>query len=150
MTLGYRINNETFQNAPFMPLPVCTKKYRDINQFWNGNSNTHPRWLSCGFKYIPASKHTAEGTNLEIWDFSISSGGYDYSQYFKRLSDMGLIKYKNYTNKDNTQKLQRWFSPGYVEPLWVARDPIKNLTATHYDLFRLAASANIILQKKTH
>ena len=57
MTLGYQTNNETFQNAPFIPLSDCTEKYPDKNQFWNSHPNFHPRWLSCGFMYEPASKH---------------------------------------------------------------------------------------------
>lgn len=142
-TLGYLNYNVTFKKAPFMPLPLCAEKFRDKDQFWESSLTGAPKWLKCGFPQA-AAKHVPVGTHMEVWDFSIVSGNYDYTKYLKNNSD----KFNKYIPPGLGQKVQRWFSPGYVEPIWVSRDPKTNAIISHHELFRLAASANMILQKR--
>lgn len=75
--------NDTYQYAPFMPLPVCTEKYRDRNQFWENSLTGYPKWLECEFPQT-AIIHYPLQTPLEIWDFSASSKTFDYTQYLKK------------------------------------------------------------------
>ena len=89
--MGSASYNDTFQNAPFMPLPVCTEKFRGKNQFWENTLTGYPKWLECGFPHS-AVKHHPSGTPLEIWYFSVSSGTFDYIQYLRIiLIDLMLI-----------------------------------------------------------
>lgn len=76
---------------------------------------------------------------------SNSAGNHSYNNYIKSQA----AKFHTYNPKDlYREPVHRWFSPGFVEPVWVVRNPNNNLTHAHSDLSRLAASATMILQKK--
>lgn len=126
-----------------MPLPVCTEKYRDRNQFWENSLTGYPKWLECEFPQTAIIHHPLQ-TPLEIWDFSASSKTFDYTQYLKNNSN----KFNGYTPPELGEKVHQCFSPRYMESIWVARDLNNNKITIHHDTFRLTANANIILQKK--
>lgn len=118
LILGYSNYNKTYQKVTFMPIPACIQLYRDINQFWDASVIKFPTWLSCGFPHS-AVKHTPVGTDVEIWDFSVSSGDKQYKKYIKDKN----TKFHGYTPQMYGEPLTRWYSPGLVEPIWVARNP---------------------------
>ncbi|XP_052585803.1 endogenous retrovirus group K member 13-1 Env polyprotein-like [Peromyscus californicus insignis] len=134
--------NETFQSVNFMPLDSCITKYRDKNQCWDDGVTAFPTWLRCGFPHA-ASSYNPLLSKLLIWDFSASSGEKKYEDYISKNKD----KFHNYTFVGHGEKITRWFSPGYVEPVWVARTPSGNMRK-HPDLFRLVAASGPVSQKR--
>lgn len=89
-------------------------------------------------------KYNPKGSNIEIWDFSASSREGKYEEY---LND-NKQKFHDYTPNLLGEKIRRWFTPGNVEPIWVAKMPQSDTMIVHKDLFRLAAAVNVYLEKK--
>lgn len=115
-------------------------KHFEKNLYWkNIKQNGFPKWLACGFPH--AAVHTPAGTNLTIYDFSVSSPEYNYTGYIlnsARLQVNGSI----FTQGES---LGRWFTPGWVGPIYQSISPHHNRTALYPDLYRLLAATNMIL-----
>ena len=143
-TLGFANYNETFQKDMNMPISSCIHKYGHKDGFWDSSLTRSPTWLTCCFPNA-ATKYNPKGTSLEVWDYSASSGDEKYEKYIKSHSN----RFHGYEPKDLLgEKIRRWFSPGFVEPIWVAKAPDSNVTVIHNDLFRLVAAANMFLEKR--
>lgn len=141
-TLGWFRENETANSSEPLPYLDCLREYRDQDAPWVYEDQA-PNWLSCGFKNkgIP---FPVTDTNEVIWDFSVSSPEYDYAKYFKNQVKEDL--FNGYKPSDGSQ-IHRYFSAGFVEPIWAWKD-VSGFTWLHYDLFRLAAASDVILHKK--
>ncbi|XP_042555352.1 endogenous retrovirus group K member 25 Env polyprotein-like, partial [Dipodomys spectabilis] len=145
--LGYFNYNETFDkdNNVSMPFPNCLTAYRDKDQFWDSKTeNELPTWLDCGFPHS-ASVHWPRGTTDLVFDFSIANPTYDYKKYLKENEK---VKFTSYKAPVGPEPVRRWFTPGFVTPMWVAKSSHYGTTVTHKNLFRFAAAANMILLKK--
>ncbi|XP_060243335.1 uncharacterized protein LOC132655215 [Meriones unguiculatus] len=135
-TLGWYTVNKTFSWYEELPLPDCTKIYYNPDIPWVYNEQ-YPNWLSCGFK-VRGMPFKITDTKKIIWDFSASSPFRDSSIYFKKYA----YRYNNY--KPNSV-IYRYFSPGFVEPIWVSKH--QNKTRIQPKLFRLAAAIDMVLLK---
>lgn len=114
-------------------LPHCVQKYKK-EEFWEGDENTYPNWLQCGSPHSGTKFHPV-GALDEIWDFSVSSLNYDYLGYLINNSQR-LEGYE----PTGYAPVRRWFTPGWVEPVWIHKDSNKGFTTAHPDLFCLAAA----------
>lgn len=141
-TLGFPSYNETFEKKDDMPLDSCISKYRDKDQFWDASLTQAPTWLTCGFshaamRFAPRGEH-----DVTIWDYSASSGDKQYENVIKTKKE----DFHGYTWVGMGEKLTRWFSPGFVESIWVAEKG--NETVIHPSLFRLIAASNMLIEKR--
>lgn len=142
MTLGYYNYNESYiLPSENMPLPNCFQIYHDKDQFWDSFVKS-PKWLECGFQ--KASVHQPYGSNDYIYDYSVESPDYDYTDYLKYSSE----KFGGYAPNTLGEPIRRWFTPGWVAPIFVSHSTTHNITGVHSGLFRLFAAANMLLLKK--
>ncbi|XP_042521557.1 endogenous retrovirus group K member 19 Env polyprotein-like [Dipodomys spectabilis] len=146
-TLGYANYNETFDkdNNVTMPFPNCLTTYQDKDQFWDSKTEKElPTWLDCGFPHS-ASVHWPRGATDLVFDFSIANPTYDYKKYLRENEN---VKFTGYRAPADSEPVRRWFTPGFVTPMWVTKSSHYGTIVTHRNLFRFAAAANMVLLKK--
>ena len=140
VTLGYHSYNDTAKNLISDFNLLVLSKHFEKNLYWkNIKQNGFPKWLACGFPH--AAVHTPAGTDLTIYDFSVSSPEYNYTGYILNSARFQV----NGSIFTQGESLGRWFTPGWVGPIYQSISPHHNRTALYPDLYRLLAATNMIL-----
>lgn len=117
---------------------------------WEGDENAFPRWLPCAFP-DNGVRFSPLGAARLLWDFSMSSPDKDQSNYLSSNSK----PYGNYVPPVG-KLIKRWYDAGWVEPTWFWEPLHRDLPdrqnkplIEHPELFRLVASSEKLLLKKT-
>jgi hypothetical protein len=117
---------------------------KDNDYTWNSMVTEYPVWLDCRFKHSATVFHP-RGTQDAVTDFSVPLPKSDFTHFFKQLSD---TQFHGFDPDMGNEPLKRYFTPGFVAPIWVGHSFAYNITAIQPDLFRLVSAANMTFLKK--
>lgn len=143
------LSTKTALPSGLSPCPDVDDRYWPLTDRIEG----HPRWLPCGWPNRGV-KYPLFNSSENIYDWSISSPGFDYRQF----ASVTIPAITQYTPAINWQEIQdifptnepihRWASAGFIAPVLTYYSTTGSVL--HPDLWRLiAASAPTVLTRPT-
>lgn len=103
-------------------------------------SYERPTWLKCGFEHW-AMVFTPWKKQERIYDYSIARPHNNYRSFFLGEN----LNYHGYKPEVFTKEpINRWFTPRWVEPIYVSHSPSGDVLNTFSRLFRLLAASAVL------